>query len=357
MKVHTFEVTKSITRSKLRALATKCFNREEIESLINGSIKKLVNENTQDYGINRVSLYLSKDKKFFKISLVINPQSMIRQTATIELFDCSHRSKQMLDVAFATQMYPVMFPALSEWYIKRIDYTYDIVIPDNDEDGQSNKVALYVALLRKARRPAQFEDTGDNAGSLHTKSKSTTINFYDKQYQVECKLAHLSSYNRLHKEAENIIRIEIECYDSKLDTIKKKHHLPDTKVGTMLRQELSRQTILYYYYTVVGYGDYYSLPEASKMVQEAHGIRKDKAERFMLFLEMVSTCDNLNDAMEKLPRSTYNDRINTCKQLGINPITIPEQIGINQLVNPLPKELQLYSPQETVWTPLETFLT
>lgn len=350
--VHTFEVTKRIKRDKFRALATKWFSAAEVDSLINGSIKHLINENAREYGINKVAFYPIKNSKIFVISLVINPQSLIRRTATIGLFDCLQRSKQSLYDIFAAQMHPVIFPSLSEWDLKRIDYTFDRVILDDDEHSQSQKVALYVELLQRARRPARFADTGDSPGSLHTKSASATINFYDKRYQVECELNHLPSYSRLHTEAANILRLEIECYGSKLTAIKDKHHLPDTNVGTMLQRPLSRETLLYYYYHVVGYGDYYSLSEASRLIQA--NLDPEKAKGVIGFLEMVANCYNLNEVMAQMPKSTYYDRINSCRQLGINPVTIPAATGINHLDNPLPSVLRRCYPQERVWTPRRT---
>jgi len=68
-------------------------------------------------------------------------------------------------------------------------------------------------------------------------------------------------------------------------------------------------------------------------------------------LEIVSTCDNLNEVMAQMPKSTYYDRINSCRQLGINPVTITAETGINHLDNPLPSVLRGCDPRETVWAP------
>lgn len=337
MNVHTFEVSRKISGDKFRDLAGKWFDQNQIESFMQGSSSSLVTKNAQEYGINEVAFKPVANEGLIVLSLVINPQSLIRRTATIDLFDCSQRAKERLYRAFDDEMSPVAFPPLSEWYIKRIDYAWDLHPCPVGGLNDADKIALYTDLLRKARRPAAYKDSGESSGSLHSKSKSANINFYNKQDQVERKLKHLSCYDRLHADALNILRIEIQCKRTKVETLKADYHLPDTKAGTMLQRRISHGTIQAYYSTLIGYDDFYSLAEAERRIDEEH---IDEAKGVKVFLHMAAESSNLNEVFGQMHRSTYYRRISSCRQLGINPITIPERWGISHLGNPLTAQLR-----------------
>lgn len=333
--IHTFEIKQTMTLEKFNSIAGNTFDQETIDSFLSVSTGMLSLSPYRYIGVNDISIYKANDG-FLILCMIINPQSMITQSITLDLFECSTSSLQALSDRFTTTLehiglYP--FPDIREWFVSRIDYALDLITENVDK---------YVALSKRALRPAWFIDYTIKEGSSYPESKSVSLNFYDKEDQVRKTMAAVPAFDRLLADAHNRFRAEVQCHTTKIKAIRKKLALPNTRLAHFLSEEIALDIVHYYYRYLMGYGDFYSMAEAERIVNTQRW-RGDRKAKFIEWLNFVATNDNLtaarstalgNGTICRATLSTYTDLSNRCM---INPLTLPPEWGLTHLRNPLPR--------------------
>ena len=331
--IHTFEIKQRMTIEKFRNIAGNTFEQDEIDCFLSGDTTMLSLSPYRYLGVNDIDIYKANDG-FIILCMIINPQSMITQSITLDLFECSPSSLQALSERFTSTLeciglYP--FPAITQWFVSRIDYALDL---------NTENVDKYVALSKKELRPAWFIDYTIKEGSSYPESKSVSLNFYDKEDQVRKRMAAVPAFNRLLADAHNRFRTEVQCHTTKIKALKDKLGLPNTRLGNFLSEEIALDLIHYYYRYLMGYGAFYSLSEAERIVN-AQRWRGDRKNKFIEWLRIAAAHDNLTIAKANALRagdicratlSTYTNLSNSC---GINFLTLPPEWGITYLRNPL----------------------
>jgi len=335
--IHTFEIKQTFSIEKFRNIAVNVFDQEQIDSFLNGIVPVLSLSPYEYIGVNDIGIYKANDG-FVILCMIINPQSMITQSVTLDLFECSPCSLQALSERFTETLeciglYP--FPAITEWFVSRMDYALDL---------HTENVDKYVALSKKELRPAWFIDYTIKEGSSYPESKSVTLNFYDKEDQVRNTMSLVPGRDRLLADAHNRFRVEVQCHNAKIKALKKKLSLPSQRLGNFMSEDIALDLIHYYYRYLMGYGDFYSMSEAERIVGVQRW-RGDLKRRFIEWLNYVAIHDNLTDAKERalsshsISKATLNTYTNLSNSCGINLITLPIEWGLTCLVNPLaPKE-------------------
>jgi len=333
--IHTFEIKQTMTLEKFNSIAGNTFDQEAIDSFLNGSSGMLSLSPYRYIGVNDISIYKANDG-FLILCMIINPQSMITQSITLDLFECSTSSLQALSDQFTATLehiglYP--FSDIREWFVSRIDYALDL---------NTDNVDKYVVLSKRALRPAWFIDYTIKEGSSYPESKSVSLNFYDKEDQVRKTMAAVPAFDQLLAAAHNRFRTEVQCHTTKIKAIRKKLALPNTRLVHFLNEEIALDIVHYYYRYLMGYGDFYSLPEAERIVS-VQNWRGDRKTKFIEWLNFVAAHDNLTAARNtalgdgticRATLSTYTDLSNRCM---INPLTMPLEWGLTHLQNPLPR--------------------
>ena len=329
--VHTVQISRRLTRDKFSRIARNYFREDEIQAFLEGRTTGILEVAYPDYpGINSIS-FLHGGEEYLSLSLVINPRTLVTGAYTLDLFQCTDDLLQLLDERFTAALRDLgltSFPSIRAWYPRRIDFAVDILTPD---------VALYVALGKRERRPRGFVDLVDYEGSAYPQSRYVTLNVYDKRDQVEKELQHLREYEQLLAEAENTFRVEVQCNREKLKALAKKYRLPNRHLGHFLDERIARETILYYYGLMFGYQDFYSLPEAYRIVDRQRW-RSDHKERFKAWLRSIVDAGSFTAAKEAFARSstTLDNYMKDCREIGVNPITMPAEWGRSHLPNPMP---------------------
>lgn len=334
--IHTVQITHRMSQDWLNFVATNVFDRGEIDSLIHDHVTYLEAEPYQFTGINEIKVY--KANEFYIISLVVNLQSLTTQENTISLFDCSPESIQLLNRQFSDTLSDIGlrgFSPITEWWAKRVDFAIDVT---------THNVDRYVALAKMENRPAWFIDRVDEEGSAYPESKYCTLNFYDKLDQVRKKLTNVPDFNRLEAEAENIFRLEVQCESNKLkDLRRRKFNLPNIRLGGFLNPDISINVVAGYYYKVLGYQDFHSMAQSERIVAAYPHCGSARKRNFINWLRYIADYDTLPDAKFAFNRSpgTWYNYMRLSREIGINPITIPADMGFDNLPNPLPEQYRI----------------
>lgn len=349
--VHTIEVGHGMGRDKLEQFA-RCqsvFDDEQLSLFLSGQVSQVEAAEYQLPGFNKLRLYRRGSEQYYFLCIVINPQVLLANRPTIELFSCNQDSVEALTVPFrdgVSVLTGLNFSPLLEWSVVRIDYAINLHTPH---------VGTYVELAKRAKLPRDFRCNIDKPGSFYIQSKSVTLNFYDKLDEMQKKPNWGRYYETLCRDATNVYRIEVQCEESKRFDIMKAYNLPDISVAGFLDERIANDIIQYYYQATIGYGDYYSLSAVHQRILETSW-RKPKKERIYNWLRLIAQTGSLTESSECFLQGVYlndepqtwvqgskrtlADYIESCRNERINPITIPDSYGIDWLPNPMSEEFR-----------------
>jgi len=341
--IHTAELTMTTDFNKAIKILTDYYQQEEVRKILATTRDKKINIPIQYQGIADASIsYIDRD--YYRLYLIIEPQSLITGRKTIDVFDCSEESIYQLRTALpiAIKYISSILPTEERWTVSRIDYTVNLF---------SEYVKQCIELAKKGRDPYRYKDFINLQGSSYRQSKTVILNFYDKLDEVRKKIEPASPNGYLLNEAENILRIEVQCLgNKKLKHIKDKFKLPTyANIYDYLKSDIAKEIIFYYYKKVIGTGDYYSMNEAIKKIQDTQWSNRKK-ENVIKWLQLIAQARSVSRAREQfiagtaikntqtLVKGTYNTFINyikSCEEIDLNPVTIPKDWKIKYIPNPI----------------------
>ena len=332
--IHTVTIARRISRPKMEEQGSNLFEAEDISSLLSGNVKEIQASIRSYTGINEIKAYAGH-AGLYTLQIVINLQTRATLQHSVSLFDCSLQSIQNLSANFADWLDSIGFtnmPPIEHWWARRIDYAVDVTLP--------GMVSHYVELAKRGNRPARFIDECDKPGSAYPESKSVTLNFYDKADQTRKDMHHLSYFNTLHAQAQNIFRLEVQCETDKLKSLRRAG-VSDQTLSSFMCPQLALIVIRGYYDKVLGPQDFHSLESAQSVVDAYQGPSMGAAAKrnFMTHLRELAAYDTLPEAKAAVfgqSKSSWGDFMRRCRALNINPVTLPKDWRIDTLTNPRP---------------------
>ncbi|MEA4835815.1 MAG: hypothetical protein VB133_11840 [Anaeromusa sp.] len=192
-----------------------------------------------------------------------------------------------------------------------------------------------------------------NRNALYLQNDSLTINCYLKHEQL---LAEFPECPDL-ADSQNLIRFELQCkypkvyslakgnrYNSKMyKSMSDDEHwevnfhgqLITNPIDVLLSESIALEVVRKYFNQVVGKGDYYSLDYARKKIQLTNCQQKVK-DRLISVLGLVNCCRSISKARASLQGKEEKKFGRSLKELagmGINPVTIPREWGIQHIPN------------------------
>jgi hypothetical protein len=299
-------------------------------------------------GLREITLMRSTGAfKYIAMYIRINPAVLIGQENSIGTVSASDINA--VENAFdqlITKIFPegIDIPALSDWQVKRVDFACDI---------KTENVESYLLLFKKGDKAgASFNNSYDSTGSYYKKSKSVGINFYDKRDQLVKKIEQGSTTvtDRDISDAENVLRLEVQCELSKINAIKNKYNLARRDVRYMLNATIAKEIILYYFDKAIGSGDYYKAYHAYKDIMENNSLSKRSKDNCIDTVKLVAQARSVWKAREqydagitiknsqpplklKGSKAAFNEHLKIIRKIGVNPVTIPKEWKINYLPN------------------------
>ncbi|WP_091154657.1 hypothetical protein [Paenibacillus sp. 453mf] len=196
-------------------------------------------------------------------------------------------------------------------------------------------------LIRRSDIPKSFELVQKNnpitkrkepyKNSLRLENKSITINFYNKSFQIAEVFGDDFPEGQ---EAEDIIRLEVQCKKRKLNNLKGYYSIEGRSLLEFSSEELSVKVLLSYYEKTVGYEDYYTLQEARFIIGESDYKWKVR-QRMIEVLELINQKRSIWKARDEYEdgKKRFNEALKQIKKTGINPVTIPAGWKFPQLPN------------------------
>jgi len=282
-----------------------------------------------DYSKSDTGYYYTSNVYMF-----INFERLLDQSDRIRTFN--DKDLEAFAVEFDRLMDSIGLPTLEYWDAHRIDYCVNVKLIGTDSGHVADYVRLfkhgrirhYLRRVYKDKQQKQYDGSCYLVPKSNDKQKSKTgcyiVNIYDKQ--DECSKKKQSE--DVIKQAEDILRIEIQCFKPKLKTLKIKNNYNDMAAYRFLDNDIAKDLLLDEVSFMVGKGDF---------VLKRHGIKQIEASTYsqpvkqsLIAIYDTATRDsNFGLDKAKANEKHFRDRMDRFDKLGISPIGISDNGKLN----------------------------
>lgn len=277
------------------------------------------NEYLSEFGLTLYgkNISLPENRTYYCADLIVNFAKVLGRETVIDIYSADTFAELEQEFNRRIQDYGLKWlPDLKGWKANRIDYTYNI---------RTEYVSQYIKLLQKSdlrgyRLHLDKDNKNMKPGSLYIMNKSITLNFYDKADQLRKK----GRFPEEIAEAQNIMRLEVQCKNRKLNGIKKKYDLESKSAIEFIRDpEMDADILRYYTQKITWNLPYMKKPSAIAIIQKSRF--KDQTKKDMVdIIEEISRqynrIDKVRTKNEKYSgKKMYKDQF---KKLNLNPVTI-----------------------------------
>ena len=301
-----------------------------------------------------LSIWCANSYYYYGLKVIINPKALLEKEY-IQAAQESDLSAVMNAYNQEASKVSSYIPCFDWLCLNRVDFCINIDLEELEIPCSPDKM---MSLIRKGNIPKHFHEMTEYnkkshrktsyKNSFYLKSKSVTINYYDKHSQQQ--EGHPNFENR--ELSRNVIRFEVQCKYSKIYQIIHKmrkdlgpevcreefrslfHHskLPSALI---LTNELSEKVTENYFFKIVRKGDYFTYDLARKIIESYH-FKRNKEERILYALELVKEHGGIAKAKAKLNHIELNDFKKSLRDLDeilVNPVTIPRRWKIPYIPN------------------------
>lgn len=295
---------------------------------------------------------------FFAL-LRLNPRTLLipSDENTIRLYEATEENNAALEQKFFDEM-NAMFegsPHLQylcdfrRWNCHRVDYTSNMRFEDHDS-FRIFKILMHRTSKFVRTKRVRIKEKKLYEQSAAERNKSYKSLFYDKheQYTNMSKNIRESDKSRALGESQNVLRLEQQCRPGKISSLKETYRFPDRKAWRFLREDIARELLYNRYDKMVGDGDFYQRKKAYAIIRK-NIKKKFMQDRLIQFLQLIASKRHIDIAREvftspsfdgdKFPlahgkAATFRAWVKKLRELGINPVLIPEKQPIRFLKNP-----------------------
>lgn len=209
--------------------------------------------------------------------------------------------------------------------VSRVDYCYNCRIED-----EKIRQTLFDAL-QKCPTKAIYTVRGVNyATSIYSRSKSKVVNVYDKTAEREAKYRSTGSRMALPQSYEqDIVRMELQVKSEHLKYMARRGF---ARTVTNWINVDTEARYLEKLYGMFPKGDFFTLEQAESLIVSSKYSKTIK-NNLIKFIRIIVK-SNMDVAKTTLSYNTYRRYLNLLGDLGINPITIPDDCGLQYIKSP-----------------------
>lgn len=220
---------------------------------------------------------------------------------------------------------------LDDFKMSRIDYCHNCFVAD-----PKDRAVIFKVLNKLPSRMMYMHRKNYYEDSIYAKSKSKNLNVYDKESERKTKLYWAKRFDddptpfftKSHE--KGVIRLEIQLKKEHIHYQQRKHfsRSPDA----WLSRERERMYINKLQ-KVIPSGDFYSLDRIDEILQKSD-LSKAIRTHIIEYLDCVDTFD-MAVAAQKYSYNSVRRYLKELDRLGIFPVPIPDDCGIDYLPSPL----------------------
>ena len=236
--------------------------------------------------------------------------------------------------------------------IKRVDYCINICLDDFNPTYDPEQI---MNLIKRSDIPPHYKEWMEYDKTSHRmKSKPESFYLCSKSVNINCYSKYLQLLNRSKENVDkgydpipqeiidashDIIRFEVQCKYFKTYALNKKAGNSGNECPNKYKSLLNPLTcvgiVSSYYEKVIGKGDWYSLPEAVRIIQSKN-FNSQREQRYIDALKYVNQCRSLAKAKASYQGNeliAFKQTLKELADLNINPVTIPREWNIKHIPN------------------------
>lgn len=298
------------------------------------------------------------------VIVIVNPKSLIKRDYIAAAKEADFELTEKLFNEEAAKISPLL-KKLGFCSLSRVDPCLNIDLKELNFPCSPEQMMM---LIKQGNIPKHYKEREvkydkkqhrkiKDKNSFYLESKSSVINYYWKYPQQNEGHPNYSFRESSH----DVIRMEVQCKYSKLYVLSKKIREksrfyvssddlsweeiferllddlrnPTNPADVILKDEIFENITQKHFYKVLRKGDYFTINDARNIVESYH-FRREKEERLIYALEVVSDCRGIANAKSKLHGPDLDDFKRSLKDLDdilVNPVTIPRRWGIKHIPN------------------------
>ena len=240
----------------------------------------------------------------------------------------------------------------NDYRIKRVDYCINIRLGDFIPTYNPE---LIINLIKRSDIPPHYKEWMEYDNIAH-RMKSRPESFYlcSKSVNINCYSKYLQLLNRSQENVKkgftpippeiinasrSIIRFEVQCKYHKTYSLNQKAEESGNNCVNKYKDILTPlrcvEIVSSYYEKVIGKGDWYSLPEAVRIIQSKN-FNSQREQRYIDALKYVNQCRSLAKAKASYQGNeliAFKQTLKELADLNINPVTIPREWNIKHIPN------------------------
>ena len=310
----------------------------------------------------------------FFFELRVNLKKLITPSEHVQVYQPQDREQMIKSFNDAMDLLGIGMPHWEFWNAKRVDYCYNIHTPYvKYYVGDNETESSFTPLLHKGKRPYHTEPkewywdenrnkkfaktvvTADgkeetvytdkraknelkDPGSLYMRWIGFNANFYNKADEIrksikyaiyDLNTARVESLEKVYPQSVDILRLEVQCFDTKLNTLKQgrsKSRAASLFLDPAIGQKVVENAIK----ELTEAGVYYRSKKAEKIINQSSYHNTTKAEMLFLQKEIRKNKKNINnvekDVVKKgiMSKAKFKSRLKSMSKIGVNPVTIPQ---------------------------------
>lgn len=273
-------------------------------------------------GLLEINFFKRKKIEGNIIQLNLKPANLINESSYLKLSNYNEDYK-LIEKKFNCIMNyinncaeKILLPKLNDWKVNRIDYAVDIETPYVQE---------YINLFKRGFIPKGFRHYKDYETSIYLTSKKCRINFYDKFSELKNKfgLTNNDIKSELGYLPEGVLRLEIQCENKKIQRIKEKYELSESKLAYLWSETIAFDIISHYIKAIIGKEDCFTLNYTLEKIGAEY-----KKRTYGLCAKLVTILAKYKDSSLANMKNNYhikkdfNQQIFKIRRAGVNPITL-----------------------------------
>lgn len=266
----------------------------------------------------------------YVIDARVNPSKVVYREKSIDIYKPSDYEifQQCFNEEIRSYNLPFL-PPLDGWKAHRIDFTYNISTPHVKE---------YIRLMHKADlrgftiKKDQHGHRAMKAGSLYINNSAVTLNFYDKQDEMQKAEGGTRHTPEEIQEAKDILRIEVQASRDKLSNIKRKQEFTSKQITEFMQDpEAAEQLVISYAEKVLGNATYRKKPAAITLINHSKKHQKTK-EQLIAAIEAVSKpYKRVDEVRGDNPELEIDKCKKILRSMDVNLVTLDKNTKVREL--------------------------
>lgn len=272
----------------------------------------------------------SKSYLMYVIDARVNPSKVIYRESSIDIYKPSDYSlfQDRFNEEIRSFKLPFL-PPLDGWKAHRVDFTYNIKTP---------YVKEYIRLMHKSDlrgftiKRDQHGHRAMKPGSLYINNSAVTLNFYDKEDEMQKAEGGSRHTPEEISQAKDILRIEVQAGRDKLSNIKRKQEFTSKQISEFMSSPAAAEKLVIDYASrVLGDATYRKKPAAITLIKKSRKHQATKEQLIAVLDEISKPYRRVDEVRAACPDLEVDKAKKILREMDVNIVTLDKNAKVREL--------------------------